>query len=344
MKAVAWRGPRKVEVIDVAEPTLLEPTDAIVTVTLAAICGTDLHAYRGEIEAIPPGTLLGHEFVGAVAALGSAVKGLSVGDRVVASDLVACGECWWCRRGWHYQCAHSSLFGYGTVVGEALPGGQAERVRVPLADLVLRRLEPEVADEDAVFVGDVLATAQMAVAESGLSPGETLTVVGCGPVGLCTVMCALRAGAGAVFAVDPNRDRRGRAAELGAQPLDPGGGAVLRGEPPPGGADVVVEAVGSDASLQAALALVRPRGTVVAVGAHHSVAMPLSTLDAFARELTIKFVVGDPIRVRDELLEAVANGELRPASVVSHRFPLEQATEAYRRFDRGEAVKVLLVP
>jgi threonine dehydrogenase-like Zn-dependent dehydrogenase len=344
MKAVVWRGPGEVEVAEVAEPVLVEPTDAIVAVSLAAICGTDLHAYRGEVEAIPTGTVLGHEFVGMVAAVGPAVGGPRVGDRVLASDLVACGACWWCERGWHYQCPQASLFGYGSVVGEELPGGQAELVRVPRADVVLRRLEPAVGDADAIFVGDVLATAHMAVAESGLSPGGTMAVVGCGPVGLCTVMCGLRAQAGAVCAVDPNPARRARAAKLGAVPVDLGDRAQFETDAVVRGADVVVEAVGSDASLQTALDLVRPRGTVVVVGAHHSEVTPISTLDAFARELTIKFVVGDPIAVRDELLEAVADGELRPASLVSHRFPLEQGAEAYRLFDRQEAVKVVLVP
>jgi len=343
MKALVWRGPREVEVAEVAEPALIEPTDAIVTVSLAAICGTDLHAYRGEIEAIPAGTVLGHEFVGIVAAIGSAVRGLRIGDRVVASDLVACGECWWCEREWHYQCQEASLFGYGSVVGEELPGGQAERVRVPRADLVLRPLAPGIDDADAIFVGDVLATAHMAVAESNLPAEGAVAIVGCGPVGLCTVMCALRAGAGSVFAVDPNPVRRARAAELGALPVDPGGKTDVAGSMA-NGADVVVEAVGSDASLHTALGLVRPRGTVVVVGAHHSEAMPFSTLDAFARELTIRFVVGDPIAVREELLEAIVAGELKPASVVSHRLPLEQGPEAYRLFDRQEAVKVLLVP
>ncbi|HMI80892.1 MAG TPA: alcohol dehydrogenase catalytic domain-containing protein [Solirubrobacterales bacterium] len=333
MRAVVLQGPRRVEVCELADPVLLEAGDAIVAVSLAAICGTDLHAYRGEVDGVPPGTVLGHEFVGEIVAVGAAVRSLVPGQRVVASDLVACGECRWCERGWHYQCSRASLFGYGTAVGADLAGGQAELVRVPNADLLLCPIADGIDDEDAVFVADVLATAWMAVAESGLGEGESLAVVGCGPVGLCTVSCALRAGAGAVFAVDSDPRRVARAVELGAVAVTSDGGPE---------ADVVVEAVGSDAALATALELVRPRGTVVAVGAHRSEAMPFPAREAFARELTLKFVVGDPLGVREELLAEIEAGRLSPGAIVSHRLPLERAAEAYRLFDAREAVKVVL--
>lgn len=331
MRAVVLQGPRQVEVCELAEPVVKEASDAIVAVSLAAICGTDLHAYRGEVDGVPPGTVLGHEFVGEVVAVGAGVRSRVPGERVVASDLIACGRCRWCERGWHYQCPRASLFGSGTVVGAEVDGGQAELVRVPNADLLLCPVADGVADEDAVFVADVLATAWMAVAESGLGEGDSLAVVGCGPVGLCAIGCALRAGAATVFAVDPDPRRVARAVELGA--------VAVAGDPE---ADVVVEAVGSDAALATALELVRSRGTVVAVGAHRSEAMPFPARDAFARELTLKFVVGDPIAVRDELLAEIEAGRLSPGSIVSHRLPLERAAEAYRLFDEREAVKVVL--
>lgn len=342
MRAAVWNGPREIEVRELDAPSLLRPTDAIVRVSLAAICGTDLHAYRGEVDGVSPGTVLGHEFVGTVLAVGSEVRSRSPGERVVASDLLACGRCWWCARGWHYQCEHASLFGSGTVVGEEVGGAQAELVRVPNADLVLCPIADEVADEDAVFVGDVLATAHMAISESGLGEGDSLAVVGCGPVGLCAVGCGLRAGAATVFAVDPDPRRAARAAELGAVAVSSDPIAEVAAASGGRGADAVVEAVGSDAALASALRLVRSKGTVVAVGAHRSKAMPFSSRDAFARELTLRFVVGNPIAVREELLAEIAAGRLNPAAIVSHRLPLEQAAEAYRLFDRREAVKVVL--
>lgn len=342
VRAVVWRGPREIEVCELEDPRLLEPADAIVGVSLAAICGTDLHAYRGEVEGIHPGTVLGHEFVGTVLAVGAEVSALSPGERVLASDLIACGRCWWCERGWHYQCRRASLFGSGTVVGDDVAGGQAEMVRVPNADVVLCPIEPGVADEDALFVGDVLATAHMALAESGLEAGDSLAVVGCGPVGLCAVDCGLRAGAATVFAVDPDPRRAARAVELGAVSATVDPVAEVAAATAGRGADVVVEAVGSDASLTSALELVRPKGTVVAVGAHRSEAMPFSTLEAFARELTLKFVVGNPIAVRDELLGEIEAGRLAPGAIISHRLPLGRAAEAYRLFDRRQAVKVVL--
>lgn len=345
MRAVVWRGPSLVEVARVAEPAIVEPTDALVQVTLAAICGTDLHAYRGDIDGFPVGTVLGHEFVGTVLALGEQVRGLRVGERVVASDLIACGRCWWCERGWHYQCERASLFGYGTVVGEYTPGGQAERVRVPFAEVVLRRVDPAIADEDALPIGDVLATAHMALAECGPVAGDCIAVVGCGPVGLCAVMCAKLRGTATIVAVDPHAARRERAAQLGAVAVAPEWALeTVRAHSGGRGADAAVEAVGSDASLASAIALVRARGAVVAVGAHHSSAMAFSTEDAFARELSVKFVVGDPIAVGDELMALVASGALRPGAIVSHRLALDAAPAAYRLFDRQEAIKVTLAP
>jgi threonine dehydrogenase-like Zn-dependent dehydrogenase len=349
MRGVVWHAPYDVRVAeDLPLPRPLAARDAVVRVTRAAICGTDLHPYRGEIADFPPGTVLGHEFTGVVEEVGRARPGgLRPGDRVLASDLIACGACWYCQRGWHYQCPSVSLFGYGTVVGQDVPGGQADFVRVPYADVVLSRIPDDLSDEQVLFVGDILTTGYTCAREAGIAPGDTVAVVGCGPVGLFALSSALLLGAARVLAIDPDPARRACAARLGAQPVaieDGGGVEQVRALSAGRGADVVLEAVGTDAALRTALEVARPRGSVVAVGAHHSEAMPFSTRQAFARELTLRFAVGDPIRTRGELLPLLQAGRLDPTAVISHRLPLAEARQGYQLFDRRVATKVVLIP
>jgi len=347
VKAVVWHGPRDVRVADdVEEPELLTPRDAIVRVTCAAICGTDLHPYRGELDGFRSGTILGHEFCGVVERVGEGCGALQPGDRVFASDVIACGRCTACERGMHYQCDERTLFGYGEVAGPYVPGGQAELVRVPFADVVLCRIPDGLSDEQAVFAADVLSTGFTAAERADVRAGQTVAVVGCGPVGLCAVMSARLMGAAQVLAIDPERSRRDAARALGATPVAGRDGiADRRAEWSDGQeVDAVIEAVGADAALTDALAVVRPRGTVVVVGSHGSTGFSLSTVDAFDRELTLRFAVGDPIAVRDRLVALLSAGRLDPAVLISHRLPLDDAVDAYRAFDRREATKVLLLP
>jgi threonine dehydrogenase-like Zn-dependent dehydrogenase len=262
---------------------------------------------------------------------------------VVGSDVIACGRCWWCRHGAHYQCERVSLFGYGEVVGEYVPGAQAEAVRVPFADTVLLPVPDGVGDDSATFVGDVLTTGWAAAAGADVAAGQVVAVVGCGPVGLCAALSARLQGAAEVVGVDRQPGRRRAAAGLGLVAAAPEEARQVIGDLTAGrGADAVIEAVGHPDALGAALALVRPLGTVTAVGAHHDRAFPLDTGDAFGRELTLRFVVGDPIRWGGTVLDHMVAGRLDPAPVVSHRVPLDAVAEAYALFDRGEATKVLL--
>jgi threonine dehydrogenase-like Zn-dependent dehydrogenase len=349
MRAASLVGPGRVELVEVPWPEVRQPRDAVVRVTRAAICGTDLHPYRGEIPGFLAGAIMGHEFVGVVEAAGPEA-GVVPGDRVVASDVIACGRCWWCCRGAHYQCAEVSLFGYGEVVGVYVPGGQAEAVRVPFADTVLTPVPAEVGDDAALFVGDVLTTGWTAATEAGLSAGDqedtVVAVVGCGPVGLCAALSARLLGASTVVAVDGQAARRaGAAAAAGAVPAAPDEARAIVDDLTGGrGADAVIEAVGSPAALAGALALVRPRGTVAAVGAHHEPAFPLDTGDAFGRELTLRFAVGDPIRWAGPLFDHLAAGRLDPTGLVSHHLALDEVATAYALFDQAEATKVLLHP
>ncbi|RSM56220.1 alcohol dehydrogenase [Amycolatopsis sp. WAC 01376] len=343
MRGVVYHGPGDVRVEpDLPMPTVRGPRDAVVRVTRTAICGTDLHPYRGEIPGFESGTVLGHEFTGTLVDAGAEVS-LHAGQRVVASDIVACGRCERCARGEHYQCELVTLFGYSTVVGTALPGGQAEYVRVPYADVVLAAVPDDLTDEEALFAGDILSTGYAAIQATAMLPGQVVAVVGGGPVGLCAAMCAIAAGAARVVVTDLDQERRERANRLGFTASSPAGlSAALARAGAPDGAPAVVEAVGTDAALAAAVRAARPCATIAIVGAHHAPDLPFPAGTAFARELTVRFVVGDPIRHRDQVLALVRADRLDPAALVSHRMPLSAAAEAYRLFDRREAFKVVL--
>jgi 2-desacetyl-2-hydroxyethyl bacteriochlorophyllide A dehydrogenase len=338
MRGVVYRGPGVVAVEELPPPRLTHPRDAVVRVTRAAICGTDLHPYRGEIPGFAAGTVLGHEFAGTVHEAGVEVP-FEAGRRVFASDVIACGRCADCARGWHYQCPAVSLFGYSDVVGAYVPGGQAEYVRVPFADVVLSATPDGVADEQALFAGDVLTTGYAAARDADVTPGDLVAVVGAGPVGLLAAMCAAVSGAARVVVADPAPERRERAESAGFTAVPP---ERLRASVGGRGADAVIEAVGSDAALGCALGAAGPRATVSVVGAHHSAAAPFPTGTAFARELTVRFTVGDPIALRAPVLALIGAGRIEPSSIVSHRLPLSEAVTGYELFDRRHAFKVVL--
>ncbi|HKP18093.1 MAG TPA: alcohol dehydrogenase catalytic domain-containing protein [Gaiellaceae bacterium] len=344
MRAVVLAGVEDVRVEQVPDPRLLEPTDAVVAVRAAAICGADLFPLHGMTPGFENGTVLGHEFAGVVVERGADVRGVEVGQRVVNTSMVADGTCPACRAGRVTQCSGRALFGYSGVYPR-LDGGQAELVRVPHADRVLAPLPEAVSDEAAVFLSDNLPTAYDAVVtRGGVRAGDLVCVVGLGAVGLMAVMCAVDAGA-RVLAVDGVEARRAAAERLGAEPVSPEDAAAVVAEASEGlGADVVVEAAGSPGALDAALRLARGRGTVSVVGAHFEPDFPLDNHLMFERELTLRFSIGDAAGHRDRLLGLIGEGRLDPASVVSHRLPLAEAAEAYRLFDQREAVKVVLHP
>lgn len=343
MKAVVLHAPGDVGVDEVADPRILEPTDAIVAVRATAICGADLFPFHGMTPGFEAGTILGHEFAGEVVEAGAAVGALRPGDRVVNASMISDGTCPSCRAGRVTQCEGRSLFGYSGVYPR-LDGGQAELVRVPQAERALRRLPDAVSDEAAVFLADILPTGHGAVVRGGVREGDTVVVVGCGPVGLMALLCA-RGLAGRLLAVDGVPVRRELAARLGAEALSPEETADAVAAATDGlGADVVIEAAGSPGGLDAALRLARGRGVVSVVGAHFEPDYPLDNALMFERELTLRFSIGDPTADGQLLLDRLASGELDPTPVVTHRMPLAEAAEAYRLFDSREATKVVLAP
>lgn len=341
MKAVRAGSPGTAAVVEVAEPRLRDPQDAIVKVTAAAICGADLFPLHGLTPGFDQATVLGHEFTGVITEVGDAVDLLEVGQRVVSSSMTSDGTCTHCRMGRPAQCAGRALFGYSGVYPR-LDGGQAEYVRVPMADRCLLGLPGAVSDEQALFLADILPTGYAAVQRSGAGLADTVVVLGCGPVGLMALLCLSGSGAIAVDAVEA---RRALAAGFGAEAVAPGEAAdAVLARTGGLGADVVIEAAGTAGALDAALALARGRGVVSVVGAHFEPDYKLNAGLMFERELVLRFSMGDPLADRERLMRMVLARGLAPERVITHRLPLAEAAEAYRLFDTRAATKVVLLP
>jgi threonine dehydrogenase-like Zn-dependent dehydrogenase len=217
MRAVTYQAPGEVRVDDVAEPVLENPDEAIIAVEATGVCGSDLHIFHGRVP-VDPGTVIGHEYVGKVLAVGDAVTRVAVGDRVLGTFLVACGSCTSCLRGDYHRCERGRTFGHGKNLG-ALGGTQADQALVPYADMVLRKVPEGMSADTALFAGDVMGTGYHAVAHSRMQMGDTVAVLGLGPVGLCAVQTALAGGASHVFAVDSVEERLELAAQFGATPV-----------------------------------------------------------------------------------------------------------------------------
>src|SRR2546421_2003005 len=267
MRAVRFEGPGTVGVADVDDPRVEEPGDALIRVTRAAICGSDLHAVHGKLP-MRPGEPLGHEAVGVVEDVGDGVRRFRPGDRVAIAFDNVCGECWYCARGETSLCGGLRNLGLGAA-GGGLGGTQAEAVRIPRADHNLLAIPDDVEDERALFIGDVLTTGYYGVALAALAPGESAAVVGCGPVGFFAIQAAGLLGADPVVAIDLVPERLELAARVGAIPVDARDGDVksmVRDATEGRGADVVVEAVGNRPAFDSARASVRRGGRISVVG------------------------------------------------------------------------------
>lgn len=340
MKAIVVTGPDQVSVASVPDPAIHAPGDAIVRVRRAAICGTDLHVVsHGEDRFIP-----GHEFAGEVIETGQAVRAVSAGDLVTGADFTACGICWWCLRGDHWHCPERRFFGTGTAFGPALDGAQAELVRVPHADVVLRRVPAGVSLDAAVFLGDTLATGYAAVQRARYRPGDTVMVIGGGPVGQLTSLVAQACAAGIVLLAEPVAARREFAAAHGALGAEPDSARALVDEVTDGrGADAVVDAVGGALGLDTALYLVRRGGTVVSVGVHPEQVWSLPAGRAFTDELTVRFAVGDFMRDAQPLCALLQAGVVDPTVVASERVSLDDVPAAYQRMAQRSTLKALVL-
>lgn len=343
MRAVTFQAPGEVRVEEKPDPELAAADDAVVRVEASGICGSDLHIYHGRVP-VEPGFTIGHEFVGTVLAVGDDVERVAVGDRVLGCFHTACATCSACLRGDYHRCRKGRTFGHGSHLGD-LQGAQAEQLLVPRANLTLRRVPEGMSSEVALFAGDVMGTGYHAVAHAGMRAGDTVAVLGLGPVGLCAVQAALAGGAVQVFAIDTVAERLAMAGDFGATPLH------LTEEEPKravraateGGVDVVVDAVGDPAPLEMAISLARDAGTVSGIGAYAGRGeVPIGL--AWLKGLTLRLGLANVIAHVDRVLALIEAGKLDPAPLVTHHMKLDEAAEAYRLYDQREALKIVLTP
>jgi threonine dehydrogenase-like Zn-dependent dehydrogenase len=333
-----------VELKDVPQPQIEEPTDALVRITMSAICGTDLQIFSGQIP-VPSGAVLGHEFVGIVEEVGSAVQRLRPGQRIVSPFSTSCGDCYYCRSGLFTMCLERQFFGFGQI-----GGAQAQWMRVPMAEATVELLPDEISDQQAVFLSDVLPGALASLEGGGIKAGDVVVVVGCGPTGLCAQLCAGLFGPAVVLAIDHHAYRLAKAKELGSTPIDfdhEDVAARVRDYSNGRGADVVIEAVGKAAAINSALELLRPWGTLVTMGAFMEPSFELPLRDFNLRHLTWRASPVPPVKnYIPRLISLVARGRLDPSPIASHVLPLTEAPRGYQlTADReDEALKVLLKP
>lgn len=341
MRHVVITGPGAVELRDAPDPVLTDAGGAIVDVELAAICGSDLHFYDGDLP-VGDALAVGHEFIGTVAEVGSDVVSIAVGDRVLASSVTGCGHCVGCATGDPVTCAQGmQIFGSGV-----LGGGQATSVAVPAADFQLLRIPEAIDDEAALLLTDNLSTGWIGAKKADIPPGGTVVVIGLGAVGLCAVRSALALGAGTVLAADPVAGRRARAVASGAVELQGATVAAVMEATGGRGADCVIDTVALDATLDDSIASVRAGGTVSVLGVHDLTPYPLPILMSLVRSLTLRMTTAPIQQTWGDLIPLVANGDLRTDGIFTHRFALGDAAAAYAKVaERSpDCVKVVLDP
>jgi threonine dehydrogenase-like Zn-dependent dehydrogenase len=388
MKALRWHGSKDVRVEDAPDPTISEPGDIILRITSTAICGSDLHIYHGYIPTMESGDILGHEFMGEVVAVGRDVRTLSVGDRVVVPFVIACGHCPFCHeKKWSlcdttnpnagmqrkaHGAATAGLFGYSHLYG-GYPGGQAEYVRVPHADVGPIRIPDGIADEAVLFLSDILPTAWMAVENTGIAAGDTVAIWGGGPVGQLAIQCAWQQGAGRVITIESIPERKQLAERAKAEVLDFSHEKVIDtllemtdGKWPHACIDAVgMEAHGTSIGeiydyvkqavkletdrpnvLRQAIQACRKGGTISVPGVYAGLidSVPFGT--AFAKGLTFRMGQTHVQTYLPKLLQLVQQGALQPTTIISHRLPLRDAAEGYKIFSEhtDRCTKVVLKP
>jgi threonine dehydrogenase-like Zn-dependent dehydrogenase len=330
---------------DLPEPAIQKESDAVVAVWAAGLCGSDLHPYQGR-ERVRFGMIPGHEVVGEVLSVGAEITGITPGDRVLVPFTTSCGMCHLCRAGLSSRCPSGELFGYGDPdrpTCPALPGGQAEQVRVPLAASTLVRIPAGINHAEALLLADNFPTGWYAAHRADIVPGQPVAVVGLGSVGQCAVVAAKSMGAAPVVAIDPIPDRRDRAEGLGAQAMEPEKAGTAGSYPS------IIEAAGTPAAQQTAVRLLRPGGTLSIISVPTTDRFQFTPIDAYDHNLTFRTGRAPVRSLLDRLLPEVLAGELTiPTEVVltNYPVPLEQGAEMYRRFAAREpgVLKAAFVP
>lgn len=339
MKGVVVSAPGEVRVDTLPDAVCTGPDGAVVEVTAAAICGSDLHFYEGDYPLAEP-VALGHEAIGTIVEIGADVETFAVGDEVLVSSVAGCGSCAGCATRDPVTCISGPrIFGSG-----ALGGAQSELLGVPAADFQLLRVPDGIDTEEALLLTDNLATGWAAAQRADFSAGETVVVLGLGAVGLCAVQSALMLGAGTVFAVDPVEGRRLRADRLGATSLEPPALHAVQEATGGRGAAAVIDAVGSDRSMTDALNLVRAGGTVSVVGVHDLNPFPFPATFSLIRSITLRMTTAPVQRTWPELVPLLQAGRLDVSGIFTHTMALSDAPAAYAAVAArtADCVKVVL--
>lgn len=368
MKAITFHGVGDIRLDDVPEPAIQDPTDAVIRITATAICGTDLHMVRGTLPGMKTGTILGHEAVGVIEAVGDDVRDFKVGDRVVVPSTIACGYCAYCRAGYYAQCdnanpgghlAGTAFFG-GPESSGAFSGLQAERARIPFANVGLVKIPDGVTDDQALLISDVFPTGYFGAELAEIKPGDTVAVFGLGPVGQFAIASAKHMGAGRVIGVDNVPSRLDMARDQGAETIDfsvDDPVTTIRHLTGDIGVDRAIDAVGVDAlsatagtapgqALEWAINALAKAGSLAVIGVYPP------TMDAFpvgvalAKNLTIKLGNCNHRKYIPKLLEMVRSGIIDPAKVLTHVEPMVDAIDAYKAFEARQPgwIKVEVTP
>ncbi|GAP55667.1 alcohol dehydrogenase [Arthrobacter sp. Hiyo6] len=347
MKALVYGGPGEKSWTDVPDPKIQNPSDVLVKVDTTTICGTDLHILKGDVPAVQKGRILGHEGVGTITEVGSSVTSLHVGDRVIISCIKSCGHCANCKTGLYSHCmGDEGQAGIGWVFGHLIDGTQAEYVRVPYAENSLHLLPEGVSDDQAVMLSDILPTGfEIGVQYGRVKPGDTVAVIGAGPVGLAAITTAGLYGAATIVAVDLDANRLEKAKEFGATNVVLSGDAdwkeqvlaLTDGQ----GVDVAIEAVGIPATFNMCTAIVRPGGNVANVGVHGK-SVELHVEDLWIQNINISMGLVNA-NTTPMLLKLVAQKKVPAEKFATHHFTFDQILDAYDTFSRAAATKALKV-
>ena len=333
MKAAVYKENGTITLEDRPVPRLKDPQDAIIKVTLTTICSSDIHIKNGAVPRAVPGTILGHEFVGIVEQTGEEVRRFKPGDRVAVNVETFCGECYFCKRGYVNNCTHEHG---GWALGCSIDGGQAGYVRVPFADNGLTKIPDEVADEAALFTGDILSTGYWAASLAEIKPADTVAVIGAGPTGLCTLMCARLYGPGMVIAIDTSDERLELAKEQGLadviiNPLKQDVEQEVKKLTLGRGADAVLEVAGGRDTFRMAWKIARPNAVVCVVALYEEPQI-LPLPDMYGKNLVFK-TGGVDASCCEEIMKLLKAGKLDTSCLITHRTKLEHIMEAYDVFE-----------
>lgn len=331
MKALTYIEHDKFALIDKQKPTLQNPQDAIVRVTMSSICTSDLHIKHGSVPRAVPGITVGHEMVGIVEQIGDEVMSVCPGDRVTVNVETFCGGCFFCKHGYVNNCTDPNG---GWALGCRIDGGQAEYVRVPFADQGLNRIPDSVTDEQALFVGDILATGFWAARISEIQPEDTVLIIGAGPTGICTLLCAMLQNPKAIIVCEKEEERRlflrkhyPKVLACTSEECE----AYVLAHSEHGGADVVIEAAGTKDTFELAWKCARPNAIVTVVALYEE-AQILPLPQMYGKNLTFKTGGVDGCDC-GEILSLIEQGKIDTTPLITHRFPLSEINEAYRIFE-----------